>query len=564
MRLRDWMLSLALGCGGASATTSDAGRESRSDAGTDGAGRLDGADGGANDGGRRPVAERLAELEAARVEAWATVHPRTTFGIENEWEVVYDGVGAASDHAPNHLRWDSFIDDDWAHPEWGFQLDTPEVGFLTVDRLSYHVGGDAYACPFPTPPAGTDALYGVKTGNIWRRDEVLRSEDEGFTLEVRVRLFDRARECSAAAPAEITRNAFSIAVLDDEGNYGVHLSPDAMRLGALSAGATTPPPADYAIDATAFHTYRIIRYPSADDPGRFYVYVDDRMLDDGRPRPYAGSRAGGSTLRAARDGTYYSYPRILIGDNENTPPRNARYELDYVYYRRGVVPQLRAGPPVSRRTPLPLPPFESFEGAAFEGAPSITAADLREDGTLPPPFRTRGALALEEGAIAIRSMQHAMLGAPEDEPSLPHVEPFSIELVARVAADSHERGFVLEHIDLGGAIALVLSPDKVELFMDSSPYGAAVYSLDTTDRPHRYRIVRTCSRPGAPDCLYAHLYVDGDPVPVIADQHLGGTVLALPRLWFGDLAYADAAREPHVTIESIRWSKVALAPFRPE
>jgi hypothetical protein len=556
MGLRDWrhaLVALAFGCGDASATTRDAGARSGADAAPPS------ADAG-TDAGVRTVAERLAELEAARAAAWATVHPRTTFGIENEWEVVYDGAGAASDGVPNHLRWDSFIDDDWAHPEWGFQLDTPEPGFLTVDRLSYHVGGDAYACPFPALPSGTDALWGVKTGNIWRRDEILRSEREGFTIEVRVRLFDRARECSAPAPADITRNAFSITVLDDESNYGLHLSPDAMRLGPLDPDAG--PLAEHALDATEFHTYRIIRHPSADDPGAFYAYVDDRTLDDGRARPYAGARAVGG-LRAARDGTYYSYPRVLIGDNANRPPRNARYELDYVYYRRGVVPQLRAGPPVARRTPPPLPPFETFEGAAFAGGREITAADVR-DGSLPPPFRTRGALALEDGAIAIGSMQHVMLGFPDDEPSLPHVEPFAIELVARVAPDSHERGFALEHIDLGGAIAIVLSPDKVELFMDSSPYGAAVYRLDTTDRPHTYRLVRTCTAPGAPDCLYAHLYVDGDPVPAIADQHLGGTVLTSPRLWFGDLAYADVAREPHVLIEAIRWSKAALAPFHAE
>ena len=41
-------------------------------------------------------------------------------------------------------------------------------------------------------------------------------------------------------------------------------------------------------------------------------------------------------------------------------------------------------------------------------------------------------------------------------------------------------------------------------------------------------------------------------------------MLTSPRPWFGDLAYADVAREPHVMIEAIRWSKTALAPFHPE
>jgi hypothetical protein len=519
--------------------------------------RLDsGTDAGAS------VADRLADLEAARAEAWGTVYPRTTFGITNEWEVVYEADGFASEGVPNHLRWDSFVDDDFRHPEWGFQPDTPIPGILTVDRLSYALDATTYACPYPTPPAGgSDPTWGGKTGNIWRRDEILHSETEGFTMEVRVRIFDSARECSAPAPAAALRDGFGITVVDDEGNYAAHLSPGLMRLGALNADDARRPFSEYPVTTTAWHTYRVVRHPSADDPGNFYVYVDDEMLPDDRARPYAGNRlAGDAETRAHRDGRYYSYPRILVGDNSNDADQNARYELDYVYYRRGVVPQLRAAAPVARRTPPPLPPNEPTPSAAFATGREITVADLGPGGTLPAPFRTNGPLTAMDGAIRFTSMTHAMLGFPEDEPSLPHVQPLTLELAARVAATSELRGFVVEHIDLAGQLAIVLSPDRVELFMDSSPYGMAVHFMDTTDRVHRYRAVRVCSSPGANDCLYVHLYVDDDPVPVIVDQHLGGTVLDLPRLWIGDLAYADIASAPDVFVESVRWSRVAFAP----
>src|SRR5688572_22929334 len=89
------VLSLALvcACGGDDASAVDDAGAARRDGALDAAPVTDARiDGGGS------IADRLAALETARAEAWSGVFRRTSFGIENEWEVVYDGNGVASEN----------------------------------------------------------------------------------------------------------------------------------------------------------------------------------------------------------------------------------------------------------------------------------------------------------------------------------------------------------------------------------------------------------------------------------------------------------------------------------
>src|SRR6478672_3424005 len=52
------------------------------------------------------------------------------------WEVNFDGVDSAADNVPNYLRWDSPIDDDWDQQPTSYRLNTPSVGFMSVDRVT--------------------------------------------------------------------------------------------------------------------------------------------------------------------------------------------------------------------------------------------------------------------------------------------------------------------------------------------------------------------------------------------------------------------------------------------
>ena len=85
-------------------------------------------------------------------------------GYADTWDGGFDGVDSAADDVANYLRWESAIDDDWTLPNDSFQLNSPSVGYMSVDRV--------------TNPAD----HG-KTGNIWVRDPILSYAD-GFTMQV--------------------------------------------------------------------------------------------------------------------------------------------------------------------------------------------------------------------------------------------------------------------------------------------------------------------------------------------------------------------------------------------
>jgi hypothetical protein len=233
-----------------------------------------------------------------------------------DWEVNYDGVDSAADNVPNYLRWDSPIDDDWAPPS-SFQLNSPSVGFMSVDRV-------------------TNPLDHNKTGNIWIRDPIL-TYSAGFTMEVGVKLLPNSDP-----------NAFSMTYLDNGGSFGVHLSPSQIKAGNLAAGGSGVTTAFNTTDA--FHNYRIVKLPNSQT---IRVYVD------GNTTPLITGTGDTSYVTGSQ---YLRYPRVLIGDNENNTAYNANYVLDYVRYRRGAAAPGQTPPVFPARVLPPLPPTAPVPG----------------------------------------------------------------------------------------------------------------------------------------------------------------------------------------------------------
>jgi hypothetical protein len=115
--------------------------------------------------------------------------------------------------------------------------------------------------------------------------------------------------------------------------------------------------------------------------------------------------------------------------------------------------------------------------------------------------------------------------------------------------DSVPRGFSIFLSDDIGTAGLFFSPDRAELALGVKNVGLRdngipAAAFDTTDAFHAYQLVRRSGR------LYWHLYVDDDPVPRIADQHVDGSASVPPR-----------RRPPRTSasgISSIRWARTLM------
>ena len=429
---------------------------------------------------------------------------------DEPWEVVYDGVDSAADGVANHLRWDSAIDDDWDEPGGSsFQLNTPTTGFMSVDRV-------------------TDPADRGKTGNIWIRDPIL-SHASGFTLEVGVKLGQNSDP-----------HAFSMTYLDDAGSFGVHLSPGQIKAGGLPAasGGNT-----VAFDTTdTAHTYRVVKPPHA---RHVDVYVD------GNPLPVVAGV--GTAGNAAGSSPFLTFPRVLIGDNENNPAFNANYTLDFVRYRRGAT--------APGETPLPFAPRQLPSLPAPAGADETWTVGY--DGTGQPLesgwIQGGGSVwfAQPDGIMELNTLISPANARLDTVPGWTNRSAVTVEARIKVLPDSEDGGFNLVANDQLGDSALVLSPDKVELMHAYMPVGRSTVFMDTTDDFHVYRMTRDAGS------LYWHLYIDDDPVAAITHQHAGGTLLGFSRLWFGDVNFPVPGHGAHVLIDYIRWHQGSNAPWVP-
>jgi hypothetical protein len=141
----------------------------------------------------------------------------------------------------------------------------------------------------------------------------------------------------------------------------------------------------------------------------------------------------------------------------------------------------------------------------------------------------------------------------------------TIEARVRVMPDSEPRGFSIVVSDDIGTVVLFLAPDRAELALGIKnvghrDIGIQTAMLDTTDAFHTYRLVRRAGQ------LYWHLYIDDDPIPRIADQHVDGSA----RLGFTPSEttmylgvghqFNPGTAHGHVLIDHIRWAPTAWAP----
>jgi hypothetical protein len=450
--------------------------------------------------------KRLSNISPAVgvLAAIMTLSPASTLSAE-VWEVEYDGIDSAADHVPNYLRWDSVIDDDWN--QFGgssFQLNSPSPGFMTVDRV--------------TNPADHN-----KTGNIWVRDPILTHAD-GFTMEVGVKLEPNSNT-----------DAFSMTYLDNGGSFGVHLSPNQIKVGGLSA---TSPGNTVAFNTTTdFHTYRIVKLPNSHS---ISVYVDDN------PTPIA--TGSGGTSNATGSSEFLKYPRVLIGDNENNPSYNANFTLDFARYRRGATAPGQSPPSFAPRVlpapPAPASPAGETWATGYDGiGQPISVGWIQGGGSV---FTQK-----PDGIMELDGVGNARV---DNVSGWSNQAAITIEARIKVLPDSGDGGFNLVANDQLGDTALVLSPDKVELSLAYMPVGQATFAMDTTDDFHTYRMTREANG------LYWNLYIDNNPVASIENQHAGGNLLTFSRIWFGDIGFPVPGNSPHVLIDYIRWHEGANAP----
>lgn len=499
---------------------------------------------------RRTVQERMADLQKRRLKEWTPKNPY--------WEVYWDGSDTPGDNVAGPFMWDNPVDDDWFDPLLNgssvymdqFRLNTPSRGFMTVDRTS-------------------GANY--KTGSIFRRDEWLWPEFiraiYGITIELRVKLLRSSGV-----------DAFSINYVGADCTVSVALSGASAKssVGTISSGSIYGGHTNHrALDTTSdFITLRLVRGPNFSNFEVFVVAYADP--DASMPASYSNVHVGtcdpqfkvGSAPAA-------SFPYIQIGDNSNEPHHNAAYVIDFVRYRRDAIFPNQPLASIHGRVPVTLPATAPknedalYTGGYYGDVPVDSSAvrnGLSKDARLyggAGPWKSSGSTGV------------ALLDTSGDKYSdfeiihphgLPDKGAYTIEARLKLLPESGDRGFRISHLDALGSVSLYLSPKKVETGMGTKPAGFLKHAMNTTDDFHVYRIVRTAGS------LYAHVYVDNDPVPVIVDQHLSAETEsrgfeANPILSFGGyrvypepFVFPVKTTHTKILIDYIKWHPAAYAP----
>ncbi|MBY0314486.1 MAG: hypothetical protein K2Q26_03135 [Bdellovibrionales bacterium] len=448
------------------------------------------------------------------------------------WESWYDGVDTAADHATSPYIWDVPIDDDSLEDYEagrGFRFNTPSQGFLTIDRA-------------------TNPLDWHKGGALWRRDEFLRMET-GLTFEFRMKLQPNSGLNNGGY------DAFNFYyVMNDGSVIGLFISP-----GIIKAGGYGFPEVSAPLDTVGdFNTYRVVQLPGE---ARFHVYVNDSAT------PIL--TASGNARFRPNTLSNQDYPIFILGGES---AYRVHFILDYARYRRGAYPPGSSFPMAERRAPVllptPLPPdkSENFIPAGFD------AVQFVKD-----PYGIFGSFSSEAGGCQREAwtisadkkmVYNAVNGSPatcllRSVPSLIGRGDVTLEVRLKVMKDSENRGFSIFHIDETGTMGMVFSPGRVELPLGIKnvgyrDVGYQSATIDATNGYHIYRLVRAAGQ------LYAHLYIDNNPVPILYDQHLeatGGMALnqEVAAIEFGHMLNPGRGRG-HVLIDYIRWAPTAYAP----
>ncbi len=462
---------------------------------------------------KKVQASSLADI---RNQNWATSY--------DGWEVLFDGTDTPADNVPQQLVWDNPFDDDWNEPRVAsssIAFNTPSPGFYTIDRA-------------------TNPLDHQKNGNIMRRDEFLSAAD-GLTLETRFKVNPNS-----------SQDAIFLTLLNDAGSITVFFSPGAVKLASSGSVPVVNPRAVATFDTMSFHTYRVVWLPHS---LAVSVYVDGQSTPLVQGLAYTEPRVGSSTN--------IDFPFILFGDNSQNPNFNASFVLDYLKYRRGAYQWLSKLDPILPRVVPPLPsPASSSEQftAFFDGSHTPLSLGYQAQGSsaawtpLSGGYMDFNSLSSGAGTFAI----------VDPVPTLVNKDGTTIEMRAKVMPDSPDRGFTLTFLDEMGSVSLTLSKQKVETLLGLKPAGYQSYPVNLTDDFHIFRLVRPAHS------MYAYLYLDDNPDPVIYDQHLDASTEVhgfpvQPYMQFGSLGYVDRFRSGslvgHVVIDYIRWHDGASAPI---
>ena len=425
------------------------------------------------------------------------------------WEVFWNGYDTPADRCPTWGIWDNPIDDDGMAifaAGGGYLLNTPP-GMMTVDR---------------SDPAWRDYPVGSV---VSKRDEFLRPED-GFTIEVRVKLHKPTAE-----------NGFQIYYRDLNGTcYGLHLSPDKVRGGGY--GTRSGPVIEIPFGTMdAFHTYRMVVPPNS---RTWKAYINGKFV----------FQAEANDFRVTSLHIDDVYPTVIVGGEKGN--NTTHFTIDYIGYRRGTFPPGPVVPLPRTRKPHPLPPplpreqWFSWNDAVVHCYPSHIPRPIL-------PFVFKSARPAYNTYVASL------------DPPVKSKGDYTVEWTVMVESDCEPRGFSSYIRDGMGTLGILWSPDKVELSLGVKnvgwykdiPIGIRRVPMVTTDRPHKYRIVRPANS------LYAHLYIDDKPIPSLYDQHLDASIgqlfdAPMPSLLWGDTL--NNWGKGHVTIHGLRWSNTAFAP----
>ena len=472
---------------------------------------------------------------------------RSTSG--DAWEVSWTAVGSPADMPVPYQLWfdnphdDDLADDPLTRASCRFRYNSPASGFMTVDRIQQADGSGCWQVPM----SGTCPRMGGRmfTGNIWRRDEYI-SYEAGGTYEFSVILPNHRTQAQ--------HDAFNFNVVGTDGAFSLLLSPGCVKIGQLrglsestrhSCTSTPSLNAKPFNNSDRMHLYRVVQKPNS---LAVDVYIDGTLFISGTgdSLPFVRLQPVGSTIVPTGD-TEYEFPYILLGDNTgscyaevlNNTDVSAAYTLGPVRYTRGAYPpgSAMALPSASsgamrRRTPPAQPknsPVSSLANQSldFDELPILltypgTTRQQLELGY----FDSSGAFVVSpppagNGVVHFKSTSQLIGGGPQfyfyNPASLYGNGAWTVETRLKVGPGATDRAFGLNVWDRIGSTTVLFSYGKVELQYGMKLVGiSAPVPISTPNEFHTYRLMRPANS------MYVYLFVDGNPIPAIADFKMSG------------------------------------------